>query len=74
MQVHLRDGALQWRGGAPRDPRLHHQRVRAPPQGGAQAVSCKGKEGKNRFQGAKIQCYSANCSQCFVRAMLKGLK
>ena len=46
MQVHLRDGALQWRGGAPRDPWLHHQRVRAPPQGGAQAVSCKGKEGK----------------------------
>eukprot|EP00962_Isochrysis_galbana_P007569 scaffold2052_cov106-Isochrysis_galbana.AAC.1 len=27
---------------APRDPRLHHQRLRAPPQGGAQVLFASG--------------------------------
>lgn len=38
IQVHLRDGALQRRGRAPRDPRQHHKRVRSAPQGRAQTV------------------------------------
>jgi hypothetical protein len=47
LPVRVRDGAAQRGGGAPRDPRLHHQRIRAPAQGGAQDLLAEGEQRPN---------------------------